>query len=142
MWHLDGSTAEATKQVRDDVVFDFVLGEPGEHREQPKHHGFDLGWGTSGGKTGRFSVSAVPAWALQVGEGLQYPVAAHHSFKIHSKCDGHAYCTVCQTLRRKSRDFLLRTISTPCAWAGGLLTDATCSEVYKTRLEGRDFLVA
>lgn len=115
LWHLDGPTAEATKQVGDDVVFDFVLGEPGEHREQPKHHGFDLGRGTSGGKTGRFPVSAAPTWALPVGEGLQYPVAAHHSFKIHSKCDGHAYWTVCQTLRRKSRDFLLRTTSMPCA---------------------------
>lgn len=93
LWHLDGSTAEATKKVRDDVVFDFVLGKPGEHREQPKHHGFDLGRGTSGGKMGRFPVYAALAWALQVGEGLQYPVAAHHSFKIHSKCDEPAYCT-------------------------------------------------
>lgn len=70
LWHLDGSTAEAAKQVGDDVVFDFVLGEPGEHREQPKHHGFDLGRGTSGGQRGRFPVSAAPAWT-------QYPVTGH-----------------------------------------------------------------
>lgn len=43
LWDLDGSTAESAQQVGDDVVFDLVLGEPGEHGEQPKHHRFDLG---------------------------------------------------------------------------------------------------
>lgn len=43
LWDLDASTAESTQQVGDEVVFDLVLGEPGEHGEQPKHHGFDLG---------------------------------------------------------------------------------------------------
>lgn len=43
LWDLDGSTTESAQQVGDDVVFDLVLGEPGEHGEQPKHHSFDLG---------------------------------------------------------------------------------------------------
>lgn len=43
LWDLDGSPAESTKQVGNDVVFNLVLGEPGEHRQQPKHHSFDLG---------------------------------------------------------------------------------------------------
>lgn len=54
LWDLDGSTTEAPKQVGNKVVFDLILGEPGEHREQPKHHGFDLGRGASGEKRAYF----------------------------------------------------------------------------------------
>lgn len=43
MWDLDGPSAESAKQVGDDVVSDLVLREPGEHGEQPEHHGFGLG---------------------------------------------------------------------------------------------------
>lgn len=43
LWHLDAPPTESTQQVRDDVVFDLVLGEPGEHRQQSKHNGFELG---------------------------------------------------------------------------------------------------
>lgn len=43
LWDLDASTAEAAKNVGDDVVFDLVLGEPRENGEQPEHCGFDLG---------------------------------------------------------------------------------------------------
>lgn len=42
LWDLDASTAEAAKNVGDDVVFDLVLGEPRENGEQPEHCGFDL----------------------------------------------------------------------------------------------------
>lgn len=50
MWHLYTTPTESTQQVRDDVVFDLVLGEPGEHRQQPKHNGFELGGGAPGGE--------------------------------------------------------------------------------------------
>jgi hypothetical protein len=43
LWHLDASPTESTKHVRYDIVFDLVFGKPGEHRQQPKHHSFDLG---------------------------------------------------------------------------------------------------
>lgn len=33
LWHLDAPPTESTQQIRDDVVFDLVLGEPGEHRQ-------------------------------------------------------------------------------------------------------------
>lgn len=56
LWDLDASTTESAQQVGDEVVFDLVLREPGEHGEQPKHHGFDLGRGTSGGEEGRLPV--------------------------------------------------------------------------------------
>lgn len=50
LWYLDASPTESTQQVRDDVVFDLVLGEPGEHRQQPKHNGFELGRGAPAGE--------------------------------------------------------------------------------------------
>lgn len=52
LWHLDTSPTESTQQVRDDVVFDLVLGEPGENRQQPKHDGFELGGGAPVGGEG------------------------------------------------------------------------------------------
>lgn len=82
LWDLDGSTTESAQQVGDDVVFDLVLGEPGEHREQPKHHSFDLGRGTSEGR-GQASSQHSMVWTLRVAEGLQAPVPGHsfiHSF--------------------------------------------------------------
>lgn len=43
LWHLYTTPTESTQHVWDDVVFDLVLGEPGEHRQQPQHNGFELG---------------------------------------------------------------------------------------------------
>lgn len=45
LWHLYTTPTQSTQHVWDDVVFDLVLGEPGEHRQQPQHNGFELGRG-------------------------------------------------------------------------------------------------
>lgn len=82
LWDLDGSTTEASEQVGDDIVFDFVLGEPGEYGKQPKHHGFDLGRGASGGKMGRFPVSAALAGRSELGKDYNTLLLVIRSFKI------------------------------------------------------------
>ena len=104
MGDLDASTAEAAKQVGDQVVFDLVLGKPGEHGEQPKHRSFDFSWGTSGGKSVGFQ-SALHGQTRRVSEGLQCPVPGHpliHSL-IPSNSSEHTHGAVCGDPEEKTR---------------------------------------
>lgn len=104
LWDLDGSTAEAPEQVGNNVVFDLILGEPGEHREQPKQHGFDLGRGTSGEKRVYF-----PSVLLSLGASWGEIMISCCWLSIHLKFVQNLVSThtvLCAgALRRKGRAF-------------------------------------
>lgn len=127
LWDLDGATAEATKQVRDDVVSDLVLGEPGEHGEQPKQHRFDFGRGTSGGKGpvsgqragpghwewGGAAVPTIHSFRTARAQGLHHSTTGHLIEQLHW---GHC----------GESPGLLRAIAGPWALAGGVGLWAAC----------------
>lgn len=74
--HLDASPTESAQQVRDDVVFDLVLREPGKHRQQPQPNGFELVGGAPVGEEGTLQSDAniLVTWSTPP-QCSQYPRA-------------------------------------------------------------------
>lgn len=124
MRDLDRPTAEAAKQVGDEVVFDLVFGEPGEHREHPKHHGFDLGRGKSEGKKGRFPVNAARLGRYELGRDYNILLLVIYSFKIR----GTPILSGVRGAEKKRQGLSPESQQQACALAGALLA----CKVYKT----------
>lgn len=130
MWDLDGSTADAAQKVRDDVIFDLVLGEPREHGEQPEHCGFDLGRGTSGGEEGRFPVSTAQLGCSESGIDSNILFLVIHPFV-------HSFTQNSVSTHTVWQDFLLRAITMPWALAGGLIADCSPGKSMRLGLKAR-----